>query len=395
MVAPSLRASGTPRDVTSMLASYKSTRRSLHGRITGTLLVSGSALTFGGFAVDLLFEEGVIGKRADATWLVLAWSTGFCAFARALQPTFKIPVRVMCVLLSIFILVAAIYALVNLSTFIQVFQTEQPYLRHTRDLLFWSFITAFWVPSSVFPALTLRWDFTRRRFKVPCRMALRRLWIIIRFGLGGFACATVVTAIMNGLILQPQCERMSSSNTTMEVAMASTCLDDLEGQAPPYVMVLISAWLIVLIISTSPMRRGKFISLLGRLLLGNEVQSAATIASMLPGGKSAEKTISTALKKFRSLPFAALTVQDLATNKDTGLQNKTIAARSDGDVAGSVSAFMSHSWSDPAESKFKTLSQWAHAREEARGETATLWLECATLAHAKALLLLLVPGALS
>ena len=105
MVAPSLRASGTPRDVTSMLASYKSTRRSLHGRITGTLLVSGSALTFGGFAVDLLFEEGVIGKRADATWLVLAWSTGFCAFALALQPTFKIPVRVMCVLLSIFILV--------------------------------------------------------------------------------------------------------------------------------------------------------------------------------------------------------------------------------------------------------------------------------------------------
>ena len=56
---------------------------------------------------------------------------------------------------------------------------------------------------------------------------------------------------------------------------------------------------------TSPERRGRILFLLGRVMLGDDAQSAATIASMLPNSKSPEKTIEIAKKRFRALPFSA------------------------------------------------------------------------------------------
>jgi len=57
-----------------------------------------------------------------------------------------------------------------------------------------------------------------------------------------------------------------------------------------------------------------------------DAQSAATIASMLPNGKSPEVVLKAAAERFRALPFSVLAVADFQSNEDTGLHERTVQA---------------------------------------------------------------------
>ena len=78
-----------------------------------------------------------------------------------------------------------------------------------------------------------------------------------------------------------------------------------------------------------------------------------------------------AQNKFRSLPYSTLAQSDFDFNSDSALDTKTTAA-----CFGSVSAFISHSWRDPAPGKWKVLSEWARQHKEA---DPTLWLDKACI----------------
>lgn len=353
-----------------MFASFSSTRRLLHLRVTSALLFCGLVLGFGGFGFDVLIEEGVIGEKVWATNLQLSWSTGMFAFLLAVQPTFTRTVRMASLVFVIFLNLGVVNAVAN----VLPLAMRPPSDWVQQDLLYWLTLLIFLLASNVYVMKTIRYDFGRRRFCMPCRLSLRHLWVVARFTAVQSAALLGISALANGLLLASSCTKPAvDGNVSAPQLNSSACHDDIASdQLSPLNHVLIATWWLILAISTTPSRRGQFLHVLGRLLLSGDAQSAATIASMLPGGRSATAVFRTAQEKFRALPFEAIAVEDLKSNADTGLHLKTHSAQLDDE---SVSAFMSHSWRDAADPKHETLSRWAREYKKVKGMLPTLWLE--------------------
>ena len=88
-------------------------------------------------------------------------------------------------------------------------------------------------------------------------------------------------------------------------------------------------------------RAHRYLASLGKANATKESE-AATIAALVAGaGASADDALSEGRKRFRVLPLAKLTEDDLLRSNDTGLFAKTEACG-----LGEADAFVSHSWSD-------------------------------------------------
>ena len=129
------------------------------------------------------------------------------------------------------------------------------------------------------------------------------------------------------------------------------------------------AWLIVWPLAYSPPVRRAFVAWLGRIGSHGEERQAAAVAGLI-GTISPSKALSTARASFYGLPFSQLTVDDLASNTDTNLNQRTRKV-----ALGACDAFMSHSWHDHAPTKWRVLQTWAASFEEAFGRSPMLWLE--------------------
>ena len=92
---------------------------------------------------------------------------------------------------------------------------------------------------------------------------------------------------------------------------------------------------------------------LGSLGAESQEQEAATVAALI-GKRSPEEVFAMAAARFRCLPLAELTAADLELSHDGGLLYEKSRAATLGDV----DAFVSHSWTDPAESKWNALQAW-------------------------------------
>ena len=100
-----------------------------------------------------------------------------------------------------------------------------------------------------------------------------------------------------------------------------------------------------------------------------EAREAAGVAALM-GKYGPAKTLRIAKEHFRGIDFADLSEIDFTDNGDSGLHVKTQKSR-----LGSLDAFMSHSWRDPAKPKFAALSKWAKAFQGRTGRHPTLWLD--------------------
>ena len=362
---------GLCRNGKAQLANLSNKRRRLHRRITGLLLICGVIMTIGGLAVDMLFEGGLFGEqqKANALYFQIAWTTGTFSLLLSIMPTYSTSIR----LASMYWLAYDLFCLWNNVDQLLLRLDKPPSMGRTRDIVFWS--TSLTINISMLWVLrNLAFSCQRRRFTTPPRKALKELWRMSRLFVLALAFASYVAFFYNVFGLdQPlfeRCEVLVTNITNATDLPRSCMIDDLATQLPPVSLLVLASYQVMLAVMTSPERRGRILFLLGRVMLGDDAQSAATIASMLPNGKSPEKTIEIAKKRFRALPFSALSVDDFRSNEDTGLYKKTEPA-----TLGAVSAFMSHSWNDNANLKFAELGLWASQHMRRYAEKPTIWLD--------------------
>ena len=126
-------------------------------------------------------------------------------------------------------------------------------------------------------------------------------------------------------------------------------------------LMYMAASLLVPLFSTARVRRRCRQVIIERVLerdanLNGEIMQAATVAALV-GRVGVQRACELACKNFRSLSFATLTPEDLSSNKDTGLFQRTRLAR-----LGQVDVFFSHSWSDSPSHKWAALQQWCVVR---------------------------------
>ena len=362
MKAPSpdpLRTSSTK------LSTMNSQRSKLHSRITGFCLLLGSVLSFGGFALDALTEEQIIGQKRDASLYQIAWSSGLFVYCIGILPTYSRAVVLVAVFETIMATAGCVLAISSLSDLIQ---------SDLRDI--W-FILPFWIAMVFTTVCTLivmisilLWDrHTKRWFASPTRLILRRIWLTFRV-----ACVVMCITTPSSLLC-----KLTNGNTTVHDGNASERKGLCDDQLNVLGVIAISGTWAFLFVLSSPVNRGRVAFHLGRLALGRGAQSAATIASMLPNGHSPQRTLAVAQEKFRVLPYKNMTSDDLLTNCD----NTDLWSRTETAALGQCSCFASHSWSDCGDAKFATLQKWASRFQSAHGSHPTLWLECATrLQHA-------------
>lgn len=326
-----------------------------------------------GFSVDTLLEQEAFGDKRDANWCQLVWAPGVPLVLISLLPTYRASVRVASFLTFLFCLAGTVNALFALiSVAIKVFWQPTPVRLDHLSTAAWSFYCFGGMAGIVATSRSLHIN-RACCFTTPPRLALSFMWISFRIAAFMFAASVSVGNIVHTLVLQPSCVHIEATNNSTTISYSNMCSDLNEQPTTACACVVALNWLALAILPTAR-NRGEIIALLGKGLAGESSLAAATIASMLPHGNSPDVTIRLAAQKFRALPFSALSVDHLATSMDTGLSEKTFKA-----PIGEVTAFMSHSWRDPAEGKWATLSHWVNRHDTSNGTHVTLWLDKACI----------------
>ena len=308
-------------------------------QVQGTLLAVGWALSLVGLTP--LVMSLVIGKPDDAGVLVWLSPVGLLLLLLSLKPTDERLVMAVCIVFFVVQCVLAslfINELVN-SRVDQAFQAIDVYGWYLPMLVSVSL-------NAVVIAPTLPIDRGQcSRFAMSPRAKLKRLWLSVRL--------FFMTLGMIFVTLPPvftQLEGQGTFVSALGLGFISPLFDVLElsvEYAPFTATSSLSSYQpagviwIILALLTSPAVRGKLLRFLSQLgKTDNEEQSAAAIAALI-GGSSIDVVLKTAAERFRALPVDAINVDDLLSNKDTGLFTKTVPT-----TLGSCEAFISHSWRD-------------------------------------------------
>ena len=183
--------------------------------------------------------------------------------------------------------------------------------------------------------------------RMPPRRQLRRLWLTLRiffFALAFCLVALFFAPLYNGNSIAPRWRHDDAPLSTLSFGVSC------------FVAALVS----------TPTNRGRVHRWLGSLgrNKGDKDHEAASIASLI-GKRSAAEALKNAAEAFRSLPLFKLTCEELAKNTP----DPAMHAKTDKATLGTVDAFVSHSWSDPGDAKFKQLHEWAG------GEDKSIWLD--------------------
>ena len=189
---------------------------------------------------------------------------------------------------------------------------------------------------------------------MPPRRQLRRLWVAVR-------CWLIFTAII----------------LLWDIPLVEPC--QLEGpNSLGFTVAAVCA--LFASVSLTPANRGRVHRWLGSLgSNASKQQEAAAVAALLGGsGRTAASALHLAEQSFRALPVSSLSVEDLVDNTPSPqLFGKTRPAALRKDAhPGEVSAFVSHSWSDPGALKYGHLQEFAAAHD---GGDCLLWLDKACI----------------
>ena len=193
---------------------------------------------------------------------------------------------------------------------------------------------------------------TRFTFTMPPRAALGRLWLALR-----------LLVILLGL-----------EDAISPIIEATIRLDELGVDIPFAFLRAASATVLLLCgILASPSNRQRVHRKLHDLSSRGEVSSAAHVAALV-GLNSPDQALQMATASFTGLPFEELSRADLVSNEDTGLHRKVRECK-----LGGVDAFVSHSWRDNGDSKWRKLNDWARDFRQSKGRTPLLWLDKACI----------------
>ena len=348
MMAPASEATVTTR---SRLLDARHTASSLRLRISGFLLQAGWFLISMGLAPNMgsIFApliEPVVGTRV--LWITI-FVPSQALILLAIFPTDASVIRVVCACYFGFGLM--IFASAALATTNALTNKLNALVIAIFALNSLSGLVSAIVISPALPCLCCcPGDTPARRWAMPPRAALRRLWLAFRVASSIAIPLPIVLGFQNLAYFGP--------------AYFFSLQDD--GGVTPWIVAFVSACTVFL---TSPARRGRLIRYLGSFgKAGTTKQSEAMAIAALVGGLPPARALDMATQRFRVMPLDRLVETDLATNTDTGLFAKTEAC-----ALGDADCFVSHSWSDAGDSKLSTLQSWA------AGAPKFIWLDKACI----------------
>ena len=193
------------------------------------------------------------------------------------------------------------------------------------------------------------------KYAKPPRAALRRVWQVMRVFLVIFGVPCTFIGTLNTLTAEADSHMAESLFPKWMMLFGFTCL-------------LTSAF------STRRNRGRAHRWLIGLAKRGDHQQEAATIAALVSGSRASD-VLAEGAKRFRALRLDAISANDLSSNSDTQMFNRTEPAK-----LGTVDAFISHSWQDDGNAKHAQLQVWAQKlRATNGGQEPLVWLDKACI----------------
>ena len=113
-------------------------------------------------------------------------------------------------------------------------------------------------------------------------------------------------------------------------------------------------------------------------LVFGQAKSEACVAGLLGGRKVAE-CLAMTQRKFRSISARNVQQQDFSSSEEPEGNENTMFSRSSPAMLGHCDAFISHSWSDPANKKYEVLENWSEEFRNTNSRDPQLWLDKACL----------------
>ena len=213
------------------------------------------------------------------------------------------------------------------------------------------------------------WMEFKLEYTMAPRRQLRRMWLVLRlfFSGGALFCFAIFISTVLYVPIDPS------------------------GPTPFALWILVGANLLATALVFTRANRGRVVAWLGALGKTGEAENKAAALAALVGSLSAAEAFKLGAERFRKLPLAKLKLEEIAGRKSGAvagdwktspgwptreLYNKTTLAK-----IGEVDAFISHSWSDDGDAKFKCLQEWKtkDLKNHKDKKAVTIWLDKACL----------------
>ena len=196
-------------------------------------------------------------------------------------------------------------------------------------------------------------------FVMPVRLALRRMWMGTRLGVTISTTLSLV-ALLVLLALDEPTQAGAPSNAPARNSV--------------YVGLFVFALMMFLFAIQTPEVRAWIHGWLNRWAMSGEAGRAAGIAAMI-GKLDAQAVLTLSRRNFRGIPYSAMT----RTHLDPTSHAQTLRGLAKRIPLGTCDAFISHSWSDPADDKWSALCEWAEAFSRAHKNEPTFWFDRACI----------------
>ena len=213
------------------------------------------------------------------------------------------------------------------------------------------------------------WMEFKLEYTMAPRRQLRRMWLVLRlfFSGGALFCFAIFISTVLYVPIDPS------------------------GPTPFALWILVGANSLATALVFTRANRGRVVAWLGALGKTGEAENKAAALAALVGSLSAAEAFKLGAERFRKLPLAKLKLEEIAGRKSGAvagdwktspgwptreLYNKTTLAK-----IGEVDAFISHSWSDDGDAKFKCLQEWKtkDLKNNKDKKAVTIWLDKACL----------------
>ncbi|EOD10648.1 hypothetical protein EMIHUDRAFT_465198 [Emiliania huxleyi CCMP1516] len=192
--------------------------------------------------------------------------------------------------------------------------------------------------------------------RLSARPALQRLWL-------GLRCYFVINALLR---LLPK----------YALAVHFGCSSD----GPAYsVLALVYFYGFGLLFSLplTAQNRGRVHNLLGGAGLDERARRTSAVAALFgrDGFRSTRSRVIDAVSRFKAVRLSALSTAVLGDSAASEDERALLDSHAEQASLGGVDAFISHSWGDDAEAKYRAIEQWSQAFAQAHGRTPLLWLD--------------------
>ena len=111
--------------------------------------------------------------------------------------------------------------------------------------------------------------------------------------------------------------------------------------------------------------------LLNSLATKGDAGRAAGVAALI-GKRDVKTVLAQARRSFQGVPFSRLALEHFESNRTDESMMKDLAQRCQ---LGEVDAFLSHSWHDRADAKWRALLDWSAGFALLHGRESIVWFE--------------------